>query len=57
MAVVKANYDRRGKVGNAKTKDNIRYISTGQSKDKEAVMRPLFGSDGPYDAAGGVPIH
>jgi hypothetical protein len=25
MAVVKANYDRRGKVGNAKAKDNVRY--------------------------------
>jgi hypothetical protein len=47
MAVVKANYDRRGKVGNAKAKDNIRYIQHRPGKDKEAVMRPLFGSDGP----------
>jgi hypothetical protein len=47
MAVIKANYDRRGKVGNAKAKDNVRYIQHRPGKDKEAVMRPLFTSDGP----------
>jgi hypothetical protein len=47
MAVVKAHFDRRGKVGNAKAKDNIRYIQHRPGKDKEHVMRPLFTNDGP----------
>jgi hypothetical protein len=34
-------------VGNAKAKDNVRYIQHRPDKDKERVMRPLFGSDGP----------
>jgi hypothetical protein len=46
MAVVKTHFERRGKVGNAKAKDNVRYIQHRPDKDKEAVMRPLFGSDG-----------
>jgi REP element-mobilizing transposase RayT len=47
MAVVKTNYVRRGKVGNAKAKDNARYIQHRPGKDKERVWRPLFTSDGP----------
>ena len=47
MAVVKAHFDRRGKVGNAKAKDNVRYIQHRPGKDKEHVMRPLFTNDGP----------
>ena len=47
MAVIKANYVRRGKVGNAKAKDNVRYIQHRPDKDKEAVWRPLFTNDGP----------
>jgi hypothetical protein len=47
MAVVKTNYVRRGKVGNAKAKDNVRYIQHRPGKDNERVMRPLFTSDGP----------
>jgi hypothetical protein len=47
MAVVKAHFDRRGKVGNAKAKDNIRYLQHRPGKDKERTMRPLFTSDGP----------
>jgi hypothetical protein len=47
MAVVKTNYDRRGKVGNAKAKDNVRYIQHRPDKDNERIMRPLFSSDGP----------
>jgi hypothetical protein len=47
MAVVKANYDRRGKVGNAKAKENVRYIQHRPGKDNERVMRPLFTNDGP----------
>jgi hypothetical protein len=47
MAVVKASFVKRGKVGNAKAKDTIRYIQHRTGKDNERVMRPLFGSDGP----------
>jgi hypothetical protein len=47
MAVVKTNYDRRGKVGNAKAKDNLRYIQHRPDKDNEAVWRPLFSGEGP----------
>jgi hypothetical protein len=47
MAVVKTHYERRGKVGNAKAKDTVRYIQHRPDKDKERVMRPLFTSDGP----------
>jgi hypothetical protein len=47
MAVVKASYVKRGKVGNAKAKDNVRYIQHRPNKDKEAVMRPLFTTDSP----------
>jgi hypothetical protein len=47
MAVVKASFVKRGKAGNAKAKDTVRYIQHRPDKDKERVMRPLFGSDGP----------
>jgi hypothetical protein len=47
MAFVGTSFVRRGKVGNAKAKDNVRYIQHRPDKDKEAVMRPLFTSDGP----------
>jgi hypothetical protein len=47
MAVIKANYVRRGKVGNAKAKDNVRYIQHRPDKDNERVMRPLFTNDSP----------
>jgi hypothetical protein len=47
MAVVKTHYERRGKVGNAKAKENVRYIQHRAGKDKERVMRPLFTNDGP----------
>jgi hypothetical protein len=47
MAVAKASFVKRGKVGNAKAKDTVRYIQHRPDKDKERVMRPLFGSDGP----------
>jgi hypothetical protein len=47
MAVVKANYVRRGKVGNAQAKENVRYIQHRPDKDNERVMRPLFTNDGP----------
>jgi hypothetical protein len=47
MAVVKTHFKRRGKVGNAWAKDNVRYIQHRPGKDKEAVMRPMFTNDGP----------
>src|SRR5687768_3855692 len=47
MAVVVASFVKRGKVGNAKAKDTIRYIQHRTGKDNERVMRPLFSSDGP----------
>jgi MobL relaxases len=47
MAVVKASFVKRGKVGNAKAKDTARYIQHRAGKDQERVMRPLFTSDGP----------
>jgi hypothetical protein len=47
MAVVVTSYVRRGKVGNAKAKDTIRYIQHRSGKDNERVMRPLFTSDSP----------
>src|SRR5678815_4174019 len=47
MAFVGTSYVRRGKVGNAKAKDTIRYIQHRAGKDKERVMRPLFTNDGP----------
>jgi hypothetical protein len=46
MAVVKTNYVRRGKVGNAKAKDNVRYIQHRSGKDNERVTRPLFTNEG-----------
>jgi hypothetical protein len=51
MAVVKTHFDRRGKVGNAKAKDNVRYIQHRPGKDTERVMRPLFTNDGPMTRA------
>jgi len=47
MAVIKANYVRRGKVGNAKAKENVRYIQHRPGKDNERVMRPMFTNDSP----------
>src|SRR4030095_13728164 len=44
---VGTNYVRRGKVGNAKAKENVRYIQHRAGKDKEPVMRPLFTNDSP----------
>jgi hypothetical protein len=47
MAVVKANYVRRGKAGNAQAKENVRYIQHRPDKDNERVMRSLFTNDSP----------
>jgi hypothetical protein len=47
MAVVTANFVKRGKIGNAKVKATIRYIQHRPGKDHERVVRTLFNSDGP----------
>ena len=47
MAVVTANFVKRGKVGNEKVKATIRYMQHRPGKDHERVIRTLFGSDGP----------
>ena len=47
MAVVITSFERRGKVGNAKTKEAVRYIQHRAGKDGERVMRPLFTNDSP----------
>jgi hypothetical protein len=46
MAVVASNYIRRGKVGNDRAKDAIRYMQHRRGKDGAAITRPLFGPDG-----------
>jgi hypothetical protein len=47
MAVVITHFKRRGKVGNAWAKENVKYIQFRRGKDDERVMRPLFTDDGP----------
>jgi hypothetical protein len=47
MAVVTASFVKRGKVGNAKAKDTVRYIQHRKGKESERVWRPLFTQDSP----------
>ena len=47
MAVVVTSFVKRGKVGDAKAKDTVRYIQHRAGKDGERVMRPLFTNDSP----------
>jgi hypothetical protein len=47
MAFVGTSFVKRGKVGNAKAKDIVRYIQHRSGKDNERVMRPLFTNDSP----------
>src|SRR5215216_3171277 len=47
MAVVVTSFVKRGKVGNAKAKETVRYIQHRAGKDNERVMRPLYTSDSP----------
>jgi hypothetical protein len=42
MAVVTANFVKRGKSGNEKVKATIRYIQHRPGKDHERVIRTLF---------------
>jgi hypothetical protein len=46
MAVVKANYVKRGKGERVTAKANIRYIQERPGRDKEKLTRPLFDSAG-----------
>jgi hypothetical protein len=46
MAVVASNYIRRGKAGNPRAKDAIRYMQHRPEHRGERVTRPLFGPDG-----------
>ncbi len=51
MAFVGTSFVKRGKVGNAKAKDTVRYIQHRSGKDNERVWRPLFTSDSPMTRA------
>ena len=46
MAVVKANYVKRGKEERARAKATIRYIQHRRDREGERVTRTLFGYDG-----------
>jgi hypothetical protein len=46
MAVLTANYIRRGKVGNPLAKDAIRYMQHRPGQEGAKITRPLFGPDG-----------
>jgi hypothetical protein len=46
MAVLTANYIRRGKVGNPRAKDAIRYMQHRPGHEGVRITRPLFGTDG-----------
>jgi hypothetical protein len=41
MAVVATNYIRRGKVGNDRAKDAIRYMQHRPEREGERITRPL----------------
>lgn len=46
MAVVKANFVKRGTGEHARAKATIRYIEHRKGKDGQKITRQLFGSDG-----------
>ena len=46
MAIVKANYVRKGKGERVTAKANIRYIQERPGRDKEKLTRPLFNNAG-----------
>ena len=46
MAIVKANYVKRGMREKANAKANIRYIQNRRGKEGEKISRTLFGIDG-----------
>lgn len=46
MAVVKANYVKRGRGDRGRAKSTIRYITHRRTRDNRKVTRALFGFDG-----------
>ena len=46
MAVLTGNYIRRGKLGNPRAKDAIRYMQHRPGLEGARITRPLFGIDG-----------
>jgi hypothetical protein len=46
MAIVKANYVKRGKGERGRAKASVRYIQHRRGKDSQTITRTLFGSDG-----------
>ncbi len=53
MAVVKNTYIRRGKAGNPRAKDAVRYMQHRPEREGERVTRPLFGPDGRWERVHG----
>src|SRR5215218_4643363 len=49
MAVVVGTYIRRGKQGNPRAKDAVRYLQHRPERAGERVTRPLFGTDGRWE--------
>jgi hypothetical protein len=49
MAVVKANYVKRGIEAKSRAKSTVRYIQNRPGKQKERLTRDLFGTDGTLD--------
>jgi len=49
MAVVVGNYIRRGKQGNPRAKDAVRYMQHRPERERERVTRVLFGPDGRWE--------
>jgi hypothetical protein len=49
MAIVKANYVKRGEGEKGRAKATIRYIQHRKGLDGATITRQLFGSDGPLD--------
>jgi hypothetical protein len=47
MAVVIAQYFKQNQQPKAAARENVKYIQFRKGKDREDIMRPLFGSDGP----------
>src|SRR3954453_2430580 len=47
MAIVKANFVKRGNGAKGKAKATIRYIQNRRGKEGEKLTRTLFGPDGP----------
>lgn len=46
MAIVKANYVKRGREAKARAKASLRYITHRRDRDGRKTTRPLFGFDG-----------